>query len=160
MKKYNFLFLAFVLITFTGCKMADETKSGWQLVQLKDNSGKATGKEFLQVNGEGLSRGLHQAVLQYHTNFATSSEEAKELFIIITNRRNSEDYIIVTTTDEKAFRFPVYTGGLIFNMKEAPANEVNSSVTKLVELMSEYDELEISQGSYHFTINTAGFKRN
>jgi hypothetical protein len=164
MKKNIYLFLAFIAITFSGCKMAGETKSGWYPIQLKDNSGEASGKEFLQVNGEALSRGLHQAVLQYHTNYSTSTVNARELFIIITNRRNSEDYILITTADGKKFKFPVYAGGLIFDMKGATANEGSSSdeeissIAKLVELMNRYDELKISQGSYYFTINTAGFK--
>lgn len=164
MKKYLLIFSAFIFLTFSGCKMAGETKSGWYAVQLKDNFSEVSGKEFLQVNGEALSRGLHQAVLQYHSNYTSrSTEEARALFIIITNRRNSEDYIIVTTADNNKFRFPVYAGGLIFDMQVDPAdeensaNEENSSITKLVELMSQYDELKISQGSYYFTINTAGF---
>jgi len=139
--------------------MAGETKSGWYPIQLKDNSGEPSGKKFLQVNGERLSRGLHQAVLQYHTNYtSTSTEESRELFIIITNRRNSENYIIVTTADEKKYRFSVYAGGLIFDMKGASSNEEISPIAKLVELMSQHEELEISQGSHYFTINTAGFK--
>ena len=107
-----------------------------------------------------LSRGLHQAILQYSSNHKPSSDdEARELFVIITNRRKSEDYIIVTTPDDDAYRFPVHSGGLIFDMNENPDKDNNSSISKLVGLMSQYDELKISQGSYYFTIKTAGFIR-
>ena len=164
MKKHIFLFITLTVASLTGCKMAGETKSGWYTIQLKDESGELSGKTLLQVNGEALSRGLHQAVMQYHTNYKQSStEKVQELFVIRTNRRKAEDYIIVTTADENEFRFPVYPGGLIFDMPAEPgdeknsSDEENSSIVKLIELMSQYEELKISQGSYYFTINTAGF---
>ena len=158
MNKYIFLFLALTVVILSGCKMAGDTKSGWYSVQLRDDSGNLSGKTVLQVNGEALSRGLHQAILQYHTNYTpTSNEKARDLFVIITNRRKSEDYIIVTTPDDNAYRFHVRPGGLIFDMQDEPADENESSIAKLVELMSQYDELKISQGRYYFTINTAGF---
>jgi hypothetical protein len=159
MKKYILLFLAFIVITLSGCKMAAETKSGWYIVHLKDKSGELSGKTVLQVNGEALSRGLHQAVLQYSKNYKPSSDDDQEIFVIITNRRKSEDYIIVKTPDDDAYRFPVHSGGLIFDVNEEPDNDKNSSVSKLIELMSQYEEFKISQGSYYFTINTAGFSR-
>jgi hypothetical protein len=140
--------------------MAGETKSGWYTVELKDKSGELSGKTILQVNGERLSRGLHQAVLQYHTNYSASANvEARELFVIITNRRKSENYIKVTTPDANTYRFPVYNGGLLYDLQdeESSSNEENSSITKLVELMNQYEELKISQGRFYFTINTAGF---
>jgi hypothetical protein len=152
--------------------MAGETKSGWYTIHLKDRSGEPSGKTMLQVNGEALSRGLHQAVLQYSRSYKPSSDDAAlELFVIITNRRKSEDYIIVTTPDDDAYKFPVHSGGLIFDMQEVAGNdknsseeenssdETNSSIAKLVDLMSQYDELKISQGSHYFTIKTAGFSR-
>ena len=164
MNKYNLLFPALLVIILSGCKMAGETKSGWYTVQLKDESGALSGKTILQVNGERLSRGLHQAVLQYHTNFTTeSNQEVRELFIIITNRRKSEDYILVTTPDDSRYWFRVKNGGLLFDLQSKDENELNSSdkkyssIGKLVELMNQYDELKISQGSFYFTINTAGF---
>jgi hypothetical protein len=140
--------------------MAGETKSGWYSVELKDKSGELSGKTILQVNGERLSRGLHQAVLQYHTNYlASANVEARELFVIITNRRKSENYIKVTTPDANTYRFPVYNGGLIYDLQdeESSSDEENSSITKLVELMNQYEELKISQGRFYFTIKTAGF---
>ena len=150
--------------------MAGETKSGWYSVNLKDNSAELSGKTILQVNGEALSRGLHQAVLQYSRGYKSSSnDESRDLFVIITNRRKSENYIIVTTPDDKTYRFPVHKGGLIFDKQGLPGDdaispkektsseEKNSSVTKLVELMTAYDELKISQGSFYFTIKTTGF---
>jgi hypothetical protein len=142
--------------------MAGETKSGWYTVELKDEFGEFSGKTILQVNGERLSRGLHQAVLQYHTNYSTSSNgQARELFVIITNRRKSENYIKVTTPDANTYMFPVYNGGLLYDRKdeETSSDEENSPITKLVELMNQYDELKISQGKFYFTINTAGFSR-
>jgi hypothetical protein len=158
MNNYNVLFLAVTVIILSGCKMAGETKSGWYTVQLKDESGALSGKTILQVNGERLSRGLHQAILQYHTNYRTkSNKEVQELFVIITNRRKSEDYIIVTAPDDKAYRFPVYQGGLLFDLQDGSKNEEDNSITKLVELMNQHGELKISQGSFYFTINTAGF---
>lgn len=160
MHKYNSLFLALVVVILSGCKMAGETKSGWYTVELKDKSGELSGKTILQVNGERLSRGLHQAVLQYHTNYSASSDvDARELFVIITNRRKSENYIKVTTPDANTYRFPVNDGGLLYDLEdvENSSNKENSSITKLVELMNQYDELKISQGRFYFTINTAGF---
>ena len=161
MKKYILLFLAFTVISLSGCKMAGETKSGWYTVQLKDTFGGPSEKTMLQVNGEALSRGLHQAVLQYSRSYKPSSDvDARELFVIITNRRKSEDYIIVTTPDDDSYRFPVHSGGLIFDMQEVADDNKNSSITKLVDLMSQYEELKISQGSFYFTIKTTGFSRN
>ena len=160
MNKYNSLFLALAVVTLSGCKMAGETKSGWYTVELKDKSGELSGKTILQVNGERLSRGLHQAVLQYHTNYSASSNvEARELFIIITNRRKSENYIKVTTPDANSYRFPVYNGGLLYDLQdeENSSDDNFSSITKFVELMNQYEELKISQGRFYFTINTAGF---
>ena len=164
MNRYNSLFSALLVIILSGCKMAGETKSGWYTVQLKDELGALTGKTILQVNGERMSRGLHQAVLQYHTNFTTASnEELRELFIIITNRRKSEDYILVTTPNDNSFWFRVNKGGLIFDLHSNQDNELNSSdkkyssISKLVALMNQYEELKISQGNFYFTINTAGF---
>ena len=160
MNKYNSLFLALTVVILSGCTMAGETKSGWYTVELKDEFGEFSGKTILQVNGERLSRGLHQAVLQYHTNYSTSSTgQARELFVIITNRRKSENYIKVTTHDANTYRFPVYNGGLLYDRKdeETSSDEENSPITKLVELMNHYDELKISQGKFYFTINTAGF---
>lgn len=160
MNKYIPLFLALTVVILSGCKMAGETKSGWYTVELKDKFGELSGKTILQVNGERLSRGLHQAVLQYHTNYVASSNvEARELFVIITNRRKSENYIKVTTPDANTYRFAVYNGGLLYDLQDEENNsdEENSSITKLVELMNQYDELKISQGRFYFTINTAGF---
>ena len=160
MNKYNSLFLALTVVILSGCKMASETKSGWYIVDLKDESGGLSGKTILQVNGERLSRGLHQAVLQYHTNYkASSNVEARELFVIITNRRKSENYIKVTTPDANTYRFAVYNGGLLYDLQDEEniSDEENSSITKLVKLMNQYDELKISQGRFYFTINTAGF---
>ena len=160
MNKYNSLFLALAVVTLSGCKMAGETKSGWYTVELKDKSGELSGKTILQVNGERLSRGLHQAVLQYHTNYSASSNvEARELFIIITNRRKSENYIKVTTPDANSYRFPVYNGGLLYDLQdeENSSDDNFSSISKFVELMNQYEELKISQGRFYFTINTAGF---
>jgi hypothetical protein len=157
-KKLSFIMLAAVLLT--GCKMASETKSGWHLVQLMDESGTLSGKSVLQVNGEGLSRSLYQAVLQYHSKYEkTSGVEPHELFVIITNRRKTEDYVLVSTPDNKSYKFQVYPGGLIFDMPEKSIGEEFSSITKLVELMQEYSTLKISQGSHYFTINTAGFSK-
>jgi len=167
MNKYKFLIPAVLVIVLSGCKMAGETKSGWYPVQLKNESGDLSGKTILQVNGERLSRGLHQAVLQYHTNYkTTSNEEVRELFVIITNRRKSEDYILVTTPDDNSYRFPVYNGGLLFDSPGKQDDEQNSSeykfssITKLVKLMNQYEELKISQGKFYFTINTTGFRTN
>lgn len=158
MKKNVFLSLAIAVVILSGCKMAGETKSGWYIVKLKDESGNFSGKSLLQVNGEALSRGLHQAVLQYHTNYkSATSEETRALFVIITNRRESEDYIIVTTPDENKFKFTVYPGGLIFDMPGASKEEENNSIAVLIELMNQYEELNISQGSHNFMIKTAGF---
>ena len=167
MNKYNLLFPALIVIILSGCKMAGETKSGWYTVQLKDESGALSGKTILQVNGERLSRGLHQAILQYHTNYTTTSnEKARELFVIITNRRQSEDYILVKTPDDISYRFRVNNGGLLFDLQSEQDDEQNSSdekyssITKLVELMNQYEELKISQGKFYFTINTTGFSTN
>ena len=111
--------------------MAGETKSGWYPINLKDNSGELSGKTILQVNGEALSRGLHQAVLQYTTTYRPSSNvESGDLFVIITNRRNSENYIIVTTPDDNAYRFPVHKGGLIFDRQGLPGDDLNLSEEK------------------------------
>ena len=156
------LFIAVMLVAVSGCKMAGETKSGWYAVQLKDDLGEVTGKTIQQVKGEALSRGLHQAVLQYHSNYISGSEtESRALFVLITNRRNSEDYIIVTTPDKNSYRFHVYAGGLIFDKESTDATEEEyHAITRLIELMNEYDELKISQGSFYFTINTAGFSAN
>ena len=163
MKKYFFLLLASTLAILSGCKMAEDTKSGWYAVHIKDESGKLSGKIILQVNGESLSRGLHQAVLQYHSIHKTEVNNGhQELFVIITNRRISEDYVVVTTPDDDSFRFRVYTGGLIFDQQgltgdEENSGDKNSSIQKLVELMNQYEELKISQGDFYFTIKTTGF---
>jgi hypothetical protein len=157
-KKFSFIVLATVLLT--GCQMAGETKSGWHLVPLKDESGAFPGKSVLQVNGEGLSRGLYQAVLQYHSKYEqTSGVEPHEIFVIITNRRKTEDYVLVSTPDNKSYKFQVYSGGLIFDMPDKSIGEEFSSIIKLVELMQEYGTLKFSQGSHYFTINTAGFSK-
>ena len=149
-----------MLLVLSGCKMAGETKSGWHIVQQKEVTGELSGKSILQVNGEALSRGLHQAVLQYHrSSKIASNEEPQELFVIITNRRNSENYIIVTTPDAQKYRFAVNSGGLIFDGQNSSDDKGNSSINKLIELMQQYNELKISQGSFYFTIKTSGFSR-
>jgi hypothetical protein len=159
MMKKNFSYFALTIILLSGCKMADETKSGWYIVELKDESGALFGKSVLQVNGDGLSRGLYQAVLQYHSKYErTSGLEPHELFIIITNRRKSEDYVLVSTPDDESYKFQVYPGGLIFDMPEEPKGKEYSSITKLIELMQQHDELKISQGDNYFTIKTTGFR--
>jgi hypothetical protein len=158
MMKKNFSYIALAIIFLSGCKMVDETNSGWYMVELQDESGALSGISVLQVNGESLSRGLYQAVLQYHSKYErTSGVEPHELFIIITNRRKSEDYMLVSTPDDKSYKFQVYPGGLIFDMPEEPKVKEYSSITRLVELMQQYDELKISQGSNYFTIKTTGF---
>jgi len=138
--------------------MAPESKSGWYVVQLKDNAGNLSGKTILQVKGEALSRGLHQAVLQYHKSYGQNAAvQTKEIFVLITNRRKSEDYIIVTTPENDTYRFRVYPGGLLFDLPSEPQIEGNSLITKLVELIKLHDELKISQGRNYFTIKTSGF---
>ena len=138
--------------------MATESKSGWYAVQLKDNAGNPSGKSILQVKGEALSRGLHQAALQYHRSYEQDSDiQAQEIFVLITNIRISEDHIIVTTPKGDIYNFTVYPGGLLYDMPGEPEVADYSPVTKLVELMELHDKLKISQGRNYFTINTTGF---